>query len=79
MDQLRLFDRETQPAEPPAPPLWLGFSPDHDPADALATYRARYGVEPQQAVRTLGGVLLVGPLGPGQVAGATLHREEALP
>lgn len=71
MSQLSFFDPGTRTGEPPAPPAWLGFTPDHDPADARTTYRTRYGVEPEQVVRTMGGVLLVGPLLPGQVAGAT--------
>jgi hypothetical protein len=79
-DQLHLFTpSDGEPATSasvapyaPPPPAWLGFTPEHDPAAALATYCARYGVEAAQVVHCPG-LLLVGPLEPGQTAGSVGH------
>jgi hypothetical protein len=44
-----------------APVAWLGFTPDHTPDAARATFRTRWGAEPAE-LRTVPGALLVGPL-----------------
>lgn len=40
---------------------WLGFSPDHDPDQAIATFVERFGTAPRVSWRGVNDVLLVGP------------------
>jgi hypothetical protein len=50
----------------PAGLAWRAFSLDHPIADAVALFRARYGRNPEQVVRSLG-LLLVGPVYAGRI------------
>lgn len=46
----------------PRDAVWLGFSRDHDEADAAATFQRRYGSPPRFVFDGPGGLLLVGPI-----------------
>lgn len=78
MAQLQLFDFEDPPparatlaevrslhAADYRGAYWRAYTPDSDPEEVRRAFRARYGEDPAEVRRGLGGIVLAGPI-PGR-------------